>query len=132
MIGRVWDASAVSGLYLSTEFVVSDAKGRRDIFSKFFTVKPNKEEYRVIKDDNFMLEFDGSTTFRKVSMKADGFVRYPLKLVDLDAIEPADNKYLIGRTNHLKSGSKNLDFHLANHRAVNQSNAMGKPRGGVG
>nr|GEY81466.1 pantothenate kinase 1 [Tanacetum cinerariifolium] len=37
---------------------------------------------------------------------------------DLDAIELADNKYLIGRTNHLKSGSKNLDFHLANHRVT--------------
>ncbi|GJX91465.1 hypothetical protein Tco_0344791 [Tanacetum coccineum] len=138
---------ALSGRYLSTYFVVSDAKcrsqfsaskGRRDIFSKKIAMKPNKEEYRVIKDDNFMLEFDGSMTFRKVYVKADGFVRYPLKLVDLDAIEPADNKYLIdvagyvsnvGRTNHLKSGSKNLDFHLANHRAVNQSNAMGKPRG---
>ncbi|GJZ83029.1 replication protein A 70 kDa DNA-binding subunit C-like protein [Tanacetum coccineum] len=38
--------------------------------------------------------------------------------------------YLL-RTNHLKSGSKNLDFHLANHRQreVNQTYAMGKPRG---
>ncbi|GJV23239.1 hypothetical protein Tco_1375934 [Tanacetum coccineum] len=37
----------------------------------------------------------------------------------------------VGRTNHLKSGSKNLDFHLANHRQreVNQTYAMGKPRG---
>ncbi|GJT77167.1 replication protein A 70 kDa DNA-binding subunit C-like protein [Tanacetum coccineum] len=157
MISWVWDVSVVSGRYLSTDFVVSDAKGQMihcsalasvahnflhlkegGIYSvKIFVVKPNKEEYQVIKDDNFMLEFNGSTTFRKVFVKADGFVRYPLKLVDLDAIEPADNKYLIdvvgyvsniGRTNHLKSGSKNLDFHLANHRAVNQSNAMGKPR----
>ncbi|GJS71231.1 replication protein A 70 kDa DNA-binding subunit C-like protein [Tanacetum coccineum] len=97
-----------------------------------FTVKPNKEEYQVIKHDSFMPEFDGSTTFKRVSVKADGFVRYLLNLVDFDAIEPADNKYLIvqllllynvagyvssvGRTNHLKSGSTNLDFHLANHR----------------
>nr|GEV21435.1 replication protein A 70 kDa DNA-binding subunit C-like [Tanacetum cinerariifolium] len=124
MIGRVWDV-----IECRSQF--SASKGRRDIFSKKITVKPNNEEYRVIKDDNFMLEFDGSTTFRKVSVKADGFVRYPLKLVDLNVIEPADNKYLIGRTNHLKSGSKNLDFHLANHRqrAVNQINAMGKPLG---
>ncbi|GJU89419.1 replication protein A 70 kDa DNA-binding subunit C-like protein [Tanacetum coccineum] len=158
MIGRVWDVSAVSGRYLSTDFVVSDAKGqmihcsaRASVAHNFlrlkeggiysvtnFAVKPNKEEYRVIKDDSFMLEFDGSTTFKRVSVKADGFVRYPLNLVDFDAIEPADNKYLIdvagyvsnvGRTNHLKSGSKNLDFHLANHRTVNQSYAMGKPRG---
>ncbi|GJY71186.1 retrotransposon protein, putative, ty1-copia subclass [Tanacetum coccineum] len=149
MIGRVWDISALSDRYLSTDFVVSDAEGQMihcsarasvahnflrlsggGIYSvKLFAVKPNKEEYRVIKDDNFMLEFDGSMNFRKVSVKADGFVRYPLKLLDLNAIEPADNKYLIGRTNHLKSGFKNLDFHLANHMAVNQSNAMGKHRG---
>nr|GEV62081.1 hypothetical protein [Tanacetum cinerariifolium] len=64
---------------------------------KNFAVKPNKEEYRVIKDDNFMLEFNGSMTFIKVSVKADGFVRYPLKLVDLDAIEPTENKYLIDK-----------------------------------
>ncbi|GJV48581.1 replication protein A 70 kDa DNA-binding subunit C-like protein [Tanacetum coccineum] len=108
MIFHVWDVSAVSGRYLMTNFAM----------------KPNKEKYRVIKDDSFMLEFDGSTTFKRVSVKADGFVRYPFNMVDFDAIEPADNKYLIdvagyvsnvGRTNHLKSGSKNLDFHLANH-----------------
>ncbi|GJU06159.1 replication protein A 70 kDa DNA-binding subunit C-like protein [Tanacetum coccineum] len=90
-----------------------------------FTVKPNKEEYRVLKHDSFMPKFDGLTTFKRVSVKADGFVKYLLNLVDFDAIEPADNKYLIDvagyvssvcRTNHLKSGSTNLDFHLANHR----------------
>ncbi|GJW14322.1 hypothetical protein Tco_0018455 [Tanacetum coccineum] len=39
------------------------------------------------------------------------------------------HNFLRLRTNHLKSGFKNLDFHLANHRSVNQSYAMGKPRG---
>ncbi|GJS48910.1 hypothetical protein Tco_0599031 [Tanacetum coccineum] len=108
MIGHVWDVSAVPGSDDSllctgqrrSQF--SMAKGRRDIF-----------------------KFNGSTTFKRVSVKEDGFVRYPLNLVDFNAIEPADNKYLIdvvryvsnvGRTNHLKSGSTNLDFHLANHR----------------
>nr|GEV74280.1 ATP-dependent DNA helicase PIF1-like [Tanacetum cinerariifolium] len=66
---KMWDVSVVIGRYLSTDFVVSDAK-------------------------------------------------------DFDGIESSDNKYLIdvagyvtnvGRTNHLKSGSRNLDFHLANH-----------------
>ncbi|GJY44682.1 reverse transcriptase domain-containing protein [Tanacetum coccineum] len=72
MLGRMWDVSAVTGRYLSTDFIVSDAK-------------------------------------------------------DSDGIESLDNKYLIdvfgymtnvGRTNHLKSSSKNLDFHLANHRVT--------------
>ncbi|GJX81966.1 replication protein A 70 kDa DNA-binding subunit C-like protein [Tanacetum coccineum] len=131
MIGRVWDVSAVSGRYLRSDDSLlctgqrcsqfSTAKERRDIFSDKFC----GETQLIIKDDNFMLEFDGSTTFKRVSVKADGFVRYPLNLLDFDAIKPVDNKYLIdvagyvsnvGRTNHLKSGSKNLVFQLANHR----------------
>ncbi|GJS91797.1 reverse transcriptase domain-containing protein [Tanacetum coccineum] len=112
MIGRVWDASGVSDRYLSTDFVMCDAKGQMihcfarasvahnilqlkegGIYSVTnFMVKPNKEEYRVIKDDSFMLEFDGSTTFKRVSVKEDGFLRYILNLVDFDAIELADNK----------------------------------------
>ncbi|GJV08197.1 reverse transcriptase domain-containing protein [Tanacetum coccineum] len=144
MLGRIWDVSAVTGRYLSTDFVVSDAKGNMIHFYakatvahnflrlkegsnysvKIFTVKPNKEEYRILKNDAYMLEFDGSTTIRKALVKADGFVRYLFQLQDFDSIESSDNKYLIyvvgyvtnvGRTNHLKSGSKNLDFHLANH-----------------
>ncbi|GJZ12896.1 putative reverse transcriptase domain-containing protein [Tanacetum coccineum] len=73
---KVWDVSAVMGC-------------------NFLQVKPNKEEYQVLKDDTFMLEFDGSTTMRKAFLKADGFVRYTLKLVDLDGIKPIENKYLI-------------------------------------
>nr|GEW14105.1 hypothetical protein [Tanacetum cinerariifolium] len=72
-----------------------------------------------------MFEFDGSTTIRKDFVKADGFVIYPFQLVDFDGIEPSNKKYLIGvaiymnnvgRTNHQKTGSRNLDFYLANHR----------------
>ncbi|GJZ07317.1 hypothetical protein Tco_0541110 [Tanacetum coccineum] len=59
------------------------------------SVKHNKEEYQVLKDDTFVLEFDGSTTMRKAFLKVDGFVRYTLKLVDLDGIKPTENKYLI-------------------------------------
>nr|GEX25429.1 hypothetical protein [Tanacetum cinerariifolium] len=92
MLGRMWDVSAVTGRYLSTGFVMSDAK--------------------ILKNDVYMLEFDRSTTIRKASVKAVGFVRYPFQLQDFDGIESSDNK----RTNHLKSGSRNLDFHLANHR----------------
>nr|GEU84932.1 hypothetical protein [Tanacetum cinerariifolium] len=91
---------------------------------KKFDVKPNKDKYRILKNDVYMLEFDGSTAIRKALVKADGFVRYPFQLQDFDGIESSKKKYLIdvtgyvtnvGRTNHLKSGSRNLDFHLANH-----------------
>ncbi|GJV44874.1 hypothetical protein Tco_1429410 [Tanacetum coccineum] len=131
------DVSVVTDRYLSTDFVVSDAEGncsaqfsqtkrRSHLFNKKnFVVKPNKEEYRILKNDAFMLEFDGSTTIRKAFVKAEGFVRYPFQLVDFDSIEPTNNKYLIdvadyvtnvGRTTYQKSGSVNLDFYLVNHR----------------
>ncbi|GJU47520.1 replication protein A 70 kDa DNA-binding subunit C-like protein [Tanacetum coccineum] len=145
MIGRMWDVSAVTGRYLSTDFVVSDAKGnmvhctaRANVARNFlrlkegaiysiknFVVKPNKEEYRILKNDTFMLEFDGSTAIRKAFVKSEGFVIYSFQLVDFDSIEPTNNKYLIdvagyvtnvGRITHQKSGSRNLDFYLANHR----------------
>ncbi|GJX40662.1 uncharacterized mitochondrial protein-like protein [Tanacetum coccineum] len=101
MICCKWDVNAVTGRYLSTDFVVSDAK-----------------------NDGYMIEFDGATSIRKAFVKADGFVRYPFQLVDFDGIEPTDSNYLInvvgyitnvGRTNHQKTSSRNLDFYLANH-----------------
>ncbi|GKC97478.1 probable transcription factor PosF21, partial [Tanacetum coccineum] len=76
MIGRVWDVNAITGRYLSTDFVVSDSR----IF---------------------------------------------VQLIDFDRIELANNKYLIdvtgyvtnvGRTTYTKTGSKTLDFYLANQR----------------
>ncbi|GKE09533.1 replication protein A 70 kDa DNA-binding subunit C-like protein [Tanacetum coccineum] len=84
---------------------------------KNFVVVPNKDEYRIFKQDMFMLEFDGETTVRKVSVD--------FRLVDLDQIEVTNSKYLIdvagyvtnvGRTTYTKSGSKTLDFFLANQR----------------
>nr|GEY40470.1 hypothetical protein [Tanacetum cinerariifolium] len=62
---------------------------------KKYVVKPNKEEYRILKNDTYMLEFDGPMTIRKALVKADGFVRCPFQLMDFDGIEPLDNKYLI-------------------------------------
>ncbi|GKA45852.1 54S ribosomal protein L19, mitochondrial [Tanacetum coccineum] len=79
----------------------------------------------VFRHDMFMLEFDGSTTIRKVSANGVGFVRYTFQLVDFDDIELTNNKYMIDvssyvtnvrRTSHTKSGSKTLDFYLANQR----------------
>lgn len=63
---------------------------------KNFIVMHNKDEFRVRKDDTFMLEFDGSTIIRKSLVISEGFVRYPFQLVDLEHIQPTDNKYLIG------------------------------------
>lgn len=63
---------------------------------KNFVVMNNKEDFRVRKDDTFMLEFDGGTSIRKAVTSLKGFVRYPLQLVDFDHLTPTNNKYLIG------------------------------------
>ncbi|GJU90261.1 putative reverse transcriptase domain-containing protein [Tanacetum coccineum] len=145
MIGRVWDVTAVTGCYLSTDFVVSDSKGNMihctakstvahnflrlkegGIYSfKNFVVLPNKDEFRIFRHDMFMIEFDGETTARKVSADPHGFCRYPFHLIEFDQVEPTNNKYLIdiagyvtnvGRTSYTKTGSKTLEFYLANQR----------------
>ncbi|GJS15441.1 DNA helicase PIF1, ATP-dependent [Tanacetum coccineum] len=145
MIGRIWDVNAITDRYLSTDFVVSDSKGnmihcsaKSNVAHNFlrmkeggiyvvknFVVVPNKDEFRIFKQDMFMLEFDGKTTARKVSADPYDYLRYPFRLVDLDKLEVTNNKYLIdaagyvtnvGRTTYTKSGSKTLDFFLANQR----------------
>ncbi|GJQ97533.1 mitochondrial proton/calcium exchanger protein-like protein isoform X1 [Tanacetum coccineum] len=94
MLDKMWDVSAVIDRYLSMNFIVLDGKGNMIHYSvketmshnflrlkegsiysvKKFAVKPNKEEYHILKNDAYMLEFDGSTTIRKASVKADGFI----------------------------------------------------------
>ncbi|GKC62436.1 reverse transcriptase domain-containing protein, partial [Tanacetum coccineum] len=90
-----------------------------------FTVLPNKDEFRVMRYADFMLEFDSDTIVRKSFVKSDGFTRYPFQLVEIDTLEPTNKKYLIdlasyvtnvGRTTEKKTGSKTLDFYLANCR----------------
>ncbi|GKB93521.1 reverse transcriptase domain-containing protein [Tanacetum coccineum] len=147
MICMMWDVNAATSRYHNTEFIVSNTKGNLmhctargniahnflqlkegAIFSvKNFTVLPNKDEFRVIRFDNFMLKFVGDTTVRKSFVKSDGFTRYPFQLVEIHALEPTNNKYLIdvagyvtnvGRTTQTRTGSKTLDFYLANCRVT--------------
>ncbi|GJW87882.1 reverse transcriptase domain-containing protein [Tanacetum coccineum] len=113
MICRMWDVNAATCRYLSIDFIVFDTKGnlmhctvRGNIAHNFlrlkegaiysvknFTVLPNKDEFR---------------------------------LVEIDALEPTNNKYLIdaagyvtivGRITQMRTGSKTLDFYLANCRS---------------
>ncbi|GJR09502.1 ATP-dependent DNA helicase PIF1 [Tanacetum coccineum] len=145
MICRMWDVNSSTGRYLSTDFIVSDKEGylmhctaRGNIAYNFlllkegtvysvshFSVQPNKEDFRVMRFADFMLEFDGDTRVRKSSIKSEGFNRYPFQFVKIDDLEPTNNKYLIdvvgyvtnvGRIAQQKTGSTTLDFHLANRR----------------
>nr|GEV54466.1 zinc finger, CCHC-type [Tanacetum cinerariifolium] len=135
------------GRYLSTDMVVSDAPGnaihcsaRSNVAHNFiklkegiiyciknFVVHPNKEEYRIRKDEAFMLESNGATSAQKYLAKAVGFVRHPFQLVKLDSVELTDNKYMIdvagyvtnvGRSIQQRTGSRTMDFYLANERCL--------------
>ncbi|GKF76109.1 hypothetical protein Tco_0225553, partial [Tanacetum coccineum] len=64
---------------------------------KNFVVQPNKDDFRLMRNADFILEFDGATTSQKAFVKSDGFIRYPFQLVDFDSLEPINNKYLIGK-----------------------------------
>ncbi|KAL6513881.1 hypothetical protein OROHE_019337 [Orobanche hederae] len=146
MICRKWDVNAVTGRYLSTDFLISDGKGNTmhctaksktsHIFVdrlkegiiytiNDFAVLPNTEDYRIKKESAYIIEFHGGTTVRRSPVKADGFVRHPFDLIDFDDLHVSNNKYLIdvvgyvtnvGRSTQQRTGSKTLDFYLTNQR----------------
>ncbi|KAL6514368.1 hypothetical protein OROHE_019110 [Orobanche hederae] len=146
MVCRKWDINAITGRYLSTDFLISDGKGntmhciaKAKIAHTFvtklkegniytinqFAVIPNTEEYRIMKKSAYIIEFHGGTTVRKSLVKSDGFVRHPFDLIAFDDLQVIDNKHLIdvigfitnvGRSIKQKSGSRTLDFYLTNRR----------------
>nr|GEW67408.1 hypothetical protein [Tanacetum cinerariifolium] len=117
MICGTWDVNSSTGRYLSTDFIVSDKEGylmhytaRGNIAHNFlllkegpvysvshFLVQPNKEDFRVMRFADFMLECNGDTRVRKSSVKSEGFNRYPFQFVEIDDLEPTNKKYLIDR-----------------------------------
>ncbi|KAL6511289.1 hypothetical protein OROHE_020513 [Orobanche hederae] len=150
MVCRKWDINAITGRYLSTDFLISDGKGNTmhctakaktahtfvtklkegNIYNiNQFTVIPNTEEYRIMKKSAYIIEFHGGTTVRKSLVKSDGFVRHPFDLIAFDDLQVTDNKHLIdvvgfitnvGRNIKQKSGSRTLDFYLTNRRPINK------------
>nr|GEV14456.1 uncharacterized mitochondrial protein AtMg00810-like [Tanacetum cinerariifolium] len=102
MIYRKWDVKCSNGPLFEHGCC-------RGIYSiKKFRVHRNKEEYRIQKNDVYMIEFDGATSIHKAFVKDDGFVRYPFRYITY-----------VRRTNLQKIGSRNLDFYLANHMISN-------------
>nr|GEU79506.1 hypothetical protein [Tanacetum cinerariifolium] len=96
-----------------------------DIYSiKNFVVHPDMGEFRIIKHDTFMLEFDGATTIRKAFVSVVGFLRYPFQLLDFDRIEPTNNKHLIGSSSTVIYDDENSPARqeLKNENSVIESN----------
>ncbi|KAL6549360.1 hypothetical protein OROHE_008477 [Orobanche hederae] len=131
MICRRWDVHNINGRYLSTDFIVSDEKENvmhctmksnishcfndkvqegSVVSMRYFSVQ-KKDEYRIIKDNTYLIELNGSTSIRKATVNVGCFVRHPFRLMDFENIQPTERKYSIPRT-----GSKNLDFILSNER----------------
>ncbi|KAL6522290.1 hypothetical protein OROHE_016843 [Orobanche hederae] len=146
MICRKWNVNAVTGRYLSTDFLISDGKGntmycitKSNTSHNFvdrlkegiiytindFVVLPNTEDYRIKKESAYMIEFHGGMTVRRSSVKADGFARHPFDLIYFDDQQVTNKKYLIdivgyitnvGRSTQQRTGLKTLDFYLINQR----------------
>nr|XP_043633588.1 glutathione S-transferase T3-like [Erigeron canadensis] len=113
---RRWDVISVKNKYMSTDFIISDAKGnvlhcfvKASIAYRFkplleegclymmndFTVLPNPQKYRIMKDVEFMIEIDGSTLVTKQSDDVDKFIRHPFQLVSFEQIVPTNSKYFV-------------------------------------
>ncbi|GKA83816.1 ATP-dependent DNA helicase PIF1-like protein [Tanacetum coccineum] len=122
------DVNAAIARYMSTDFIVSDVEGNwmhcttkgnitytflrleeGFIYSvKNFVVQPNKDDFRLMRNADFILEFDGATTSQKAFVKSDGFIRYPFQLVDFDSLEPINNKYLIGKEYSVEDSGQSI------------------------
>nr|GEU68694.1 hypothetical protein [Tanacetum cinerariifolium] len=90
---------------------------------KNFVVYPNKEEYRIRKEDTFMLEFEGDTRAWKSLAKSDDLscilsncvTSYSCKQYILDVARYITN---VGRSIQQRTSFRTLDFYLANQRCL--------------
>nr|XP_043619011.1 replication protein A 70 kDa DNA-binding subunit C-like [Erigeron canadensis] len=120
MIRRRWDVISVKNKYMSTDYIISDAKGnvlhcfvKAAIAYRFkslleegclymmndFTVLSNPPKYSIMKDAEFMIEIDGSTLVTKQTADVDMFIRHPFQL-----------------TLQKSTGSQTVEFNLTNER----------------
>ncbi|KAK9050091.1 hypothetical protein SSX86_024688 [Deinandra increscens subsp. villosa] len=146
MVCRSWDCDNVHGRYISTDYIFSDKNGdsihataRSNIAHYFvdklkegclyllknFTVLNNRPAYRIVKDSRYMIELQGSTVFRKVSVDNGGFDRYPFHIVQFQDLEITDNKYFVDVIGYVttadnmsttSTGKRTLEFNLCNER----------------
>ncbi|XP_071739218.1 uncharacterized protein [Rutidosis leptorrhynchoides] len=118
MICRAWDTHIAYGKYLTTDFIASDEKGnviqlaaKNNIahcfihrlkegavyFLSDFDVVPNKPDYRLLNDNQVMIQLQGSMCLRKQPTNdTAGFIRHPFNCVAFEALTPTNGKYLVG------------------------------------
>ncbi|KAJ0548059.1 putative nucleic acid-binding, replication factor A [Helianthus annuus] len=145
MVCRKWDVTSVNGRFMSTDYVVSDTKGgvmhctaRNNIAHYFFDklkeggvyllkgfVVQRTDQYRILKDNPFVIGLNGSTVVKKVDDAGGSFTRYPFLLTAFEELEPTEGKYFVdvigyvtevGPQSVKSSGARTIEFNLTNER----------------
>ncbi|XP_071728567.1 replication protein A 70 kDa DNA-binding subunit B-like [Rutidosis leptorrhynchoides] len=93
---------------------------------KNFEVVPNRDSYRILRDNKFLIQLQGSTFLRRQqSAGTAGYIRHPFACIPFESLEATDGKYLIdvvgcvlnvGTPQNPKKGTPTLEFELANER----------------
>ncbi|XP_071714504.1 replication factor A protein 1-like [Rutidosis leptorrhynchoides] len=142
MICHTWDTHTKYGKYLSTDFIASDQQfllltARNTVAHCFisrlkegsvyslnkFEVSPNKDDYRLLRNNKVLIQLQGSTFLKKISSEDhSGFNRHPYACIPFEDLEPNGGKYQIGTTvvtqtlTPQKGGATTLEFQLVNER----------------
>ncbi|XP_071727957.1 uncharacterized protein [Rutidosis leptorrhynchoides] len=148
MISRMWDTHTPYGKYLSSDFIASDEKmgnviqltAKHNIAHHFITrlkegsvyllkdfeVVANRDEYRILRANNVIIQLQGSTYLdRQAIAVTDGYIRHPFDCIEIEDLVPTERKYLIdvvGRVTNVgsvkpqRNGFSTMEFELANER----------------
>ncbi|XP_071688412.1 replication protein A 70 kDa DNA-binding subunit B-like [Rutidosis leptorrhynchoides] len=91
-----------------------------------FEVIPNKDDYRLLRNNKVLIQLQGSTFLKKISGdEHSGFIRHPYACIPFEDLEPNGGKYQIdvvgcvlnfGSVTPQKGGSTTLEFQLVNER----------------
>lgn len=65
-------------------------------FIKNFSVVPNREKYRVVVNNDFMLELNAETMVKRVDDDVSEIPRHAFEFVELDNLEPNANEHFVG------------------------------------
>ncbi|XP_071739736.1 uncharacterized protein [Rutidosis leptorrhynchoides] len=147
MICRTWDTHTKYRKYLSTDFIALDQQGnviqltaRSTVAHCFisrlkegsvyslnkFEVIPNKDDYRLLRNNKVLIQLQGLTYLKKISGdEHSGFIRHPYACIPFEDLEPNGGKYQIdvvgcvlnvGSVTPQKVWSTTLEFQLVNER----------------
>ncbi|KAJ0481240.1 putative nucleic acid-binding, replication factor A [Helianthus annuus] len=140
MVCRKWDVISVNGRFMSTDYVVRrcHCTARNNIAHYFFDklkeggvyllkgfVVQRTDQYRILKDNPFVIGLNGSTVVKKFDDAGSSFTRYPFLLTAFEELGPTEGKYFVdvigyvtevGPQSVKSSGARAVEFNLTNER----------------